>query len=69
MSVFKDFITYREQRLQIRIDAFNVFNTPAYGNPAVLSDYSNGGEITSGRSLQNFTPNARFFQLSLGYRF
>ena len=69
MSVFKDFTTVREQKLQFRIDIFNLFNTPAYGDPSVTSNNSNGGQITSPRFFQSNTPDARFFQFSLKYLF
>ncbi len=69
MSLFKNFHTFREQFLQFRGDIFNVLNTPAYGEPNVTTDASNGGQITAPRSFQNFTPDARFFQLSLKYQF
>jgi hypothetical protein len=69
MSLFKNFTTFREQFLQFRADIFNVLNTPALGQPSVATDASNGGQITGPRSFQNFTPDARFFQLSLKYQF
>lgn len=67
MSLFKDFTTIREERLEFRVDAFNLLNTPSYGDPSVANDGSNGGQITSTRFFQNFTPDARFFQFSLKY--
>ena len=69
MSIFKSFQTYHEQSIQFRADIFNVLNTPAYGTPSVVSDSSNGGQITTARFIQNFTPDARFFQLALKYAF
>jgi hypothetical protein len=69
MSVFKDFATFREQKAEFRADIFNVLNTPAYGDPSVTSDNSNGGQITAPRFFQNNTPDARFFQFSLKYIF
>jgi Carboxypeptidase regulatory-like domain len=69
MSLFKDFRTYREQHLQFRTDVFNVLNTPDYGNPSITNNSSTGGEITSERTIQNYTPDARFFQFSLKYVF
>ena len=68
-SLFKDFRTFKEQLLQFRVDAFNVFNTPAYGTPSSLSDNSSSGFINSARSLGAYTPDARFFQLALKYDF
>jgi hypothetical protein len=69
MSLFKDFTTFREQRLQFRVDAFNLLNTPSWGTPSVTSDAPTGGDITAPRSFQNNTPDARFFQLSAKYIF
>lgn len=68
MSLFKNIHTFRSQYLQFRADMFNLFNTPAFGQPNG-SNNSNGGVITSTRSLGSFTPNARFFQLALKYYF
>ncbi len=69
MSLFKNFITWREQYLQFRADAFNVLNHPTLANPAVQNDNSNGGNISGPKFFQNNTPDARFFQLSLKYSF
>ena len=69
LSVFKDFSTFREQKLQLRIDGFNMFNTPAYNAPSTANTSSNGGQITTARTLQNLTPDARFFQLAAKYIF
>ena len=68
MSLFKNFDTVEGQYLQFRADIFNLFNTPAFGQPNG-SNNSNGGVITNTRSLGAFTPNARFFQLALKYYF
>jgi hypothetical protein len=69
LSLFKDFATFRDQRLQLRVDGFNMLNTPAYGTPSTANDSSVGGLITTARSLQNLTPDARFFQLAAKYIF
>ena len=69
MSLFKNFDTFREQYLQFRADVFNLFNTPAYGQPSVANNGTSGGQITTPRSFQAFTPDARFFQLALKYAF
>jgi hypothetical protein len=68
MSVFKSFVTWREQYLQFRADAFNLLNHPTLGTPNE-SNNSNGGEITGPKFFQNNTPDARFMQLSLKYVF
>lgn len=69
MSIFKDFPTIREEKLEFRTDIFNVLNTPAYGDPSTTSNNFNGGQITAPRFFQNYTPDARFFQFSLKYLF
>lgn len=67
MSAFKDIPTIREQLIEFRADAFNLLNTPAYGFPSIVNDGPTGGEITTAKTFQNLTPDARFFQLSLKY--
>ena len=69
MSIFKVFPTFHAQHLEFRTDIFNVLNTPAYGNPSVTNDNTNGGQITTARSFQAFMPDARFFQFSAKYVF
>ena len=69
MSVFKDFPTYESQKAELRVDIFNVFNTPSYGDPSVTNINSNGGQITAPQFFQSNTPDARFFQLSFKYIF
>jgi hypothetical protein len=70
MSVFKSFKTWREQSLQFRADAFNLFNHPSWGNPSDdLSNDAGGGDILGPQSFQLFTPDSRFFQLSAKYVF
>ncbi len=71
MSVFKNFNTFESQYLQVRADIFNLFNTPAFGQPGngSANDNSTGGQIINTRSLGQFTPNPRFFQLAAKYYF
>lgn len=69
MSLFKNLASLHEQMFQLRADVFNLLNTPAYGNPSTANDSTNGGLITAPQSLQNLTPDARFFQLSAKYIF
>ena len=69
MSVFKHFKTIESQYVEIRVDAFNLMNSPLLAQPAVQSIAQNGGQITGARSLQSFTPDGRFFQISGKYIF
>jgi hypothetical protein len=69
MSIFKSFTLYHEHKLDFRTDIFNLFNTPALGNPDDTSIDGNGGNINSTRTLQQYAPDSRFFQLSLKYAF
>ncbi|MGO4212359.1 hypothetical protein AB4043_16225, partial [Terriglobus sp. YAF25] len=63
-SLFKTFNIWRESTtLQLRADYFNLLNTPAYGNPDANIG-SGGGQITSARSLGQFTPDSRFWQFA-----
>jgi len=68
-SVFKHFLTYKAQYLELRVDAFNVANTPSYGIPSSTGIGTGGGLITAHRKGQNLTPDSRFFQLSAKYVF
>jgi hypothetical protein len=70
MSIFKHFKTYEAEFVELRADCFNVLNTPIYAIPSTTSIVGpSSGVITGARSLQNFTPNSRFFQLSAKYVF
>jgi hypothetical protein len=69
MSIFKSFPLYHENKLDFRADIFNLFNTPALANPSDTNINSNGGQITGTRTLQQYAPDSRFFQLSLRYAF
>lgn len=69
LSLFKNISVFREQYVQLRADIFNVLNTPSYGSPSNTGINSNAGQITGPQSFQNFTPDARFFQLSAKYAF
>jgi hypothetical protein len=68
-SVFKHFQTFEAQYLELRVDGFNVANTPSYGIPSSTGIGTGGGLITAARKGQNYTPDARFFQLSAKYVF
>jgi hypothetical protein len=69
MSLFKNFKTWHAQYIQFRADAFNVLNHPTNNLPSVTSLKPNGGLINSFDALQNYAPDARFFQLAGKYVF
>ena len=77
LSAFKSFAIWRETNLQFRTDVFNLWNTPAYGQP----DNTTGGgfgQITSERfgstggqysATAGESPDARVIQFALKYIF
>jgi hypothetical protein len=78
MSGFKNFKTLHGQYLQFRADAFNLFNHPSLGQPnSGGSKFGQSGTdlglgdgfIGGPQSFQQYTPDARFFQLSAKYVF
>jgi hypothetical protein len=69
MSAFKNFKTWRTQYFQFRADAFNLLNHPSWGSPSDTSLNPSAGLINTSKFLQNYTPDARFFQLSGKYVF
>jgi Carboxypeptidase regulatory-like domain/TonB-dependent Receptor Plug Domain len=69
MGLSKQFTTFREQYVQFRADAFNLFNHPSWANPSNTGITGTGGLITSPLNLQSNVPDARFFQLSAKYVF
>jgi hypothetical protein len=69
MTLTKNFPTIKEQYLQFRADAFNLFNTPSWGGPANQSTGEQGGLINGPAFFGNYTPDARFFQLAAKYYF
>jgi hypothetical protein len=69
-SLFKDFRTFREQYLEFRADAFNLLNHPTFANPGMNTVIgSNVVQLTQPMSQQNYTIDARTFQLSGKYVF
>jgi hypothetical protein len=72
LSLFKKFTVYREMALDLRVDLFNVMNTPAYGQPNA-SIGSSFGQITStrfgGSGTAAETPDARVAQISARFHF
>lgn len=68
MSAFKQFTTFESQYLELRADVFNLTNSPLLGQPSG-NIAQTGGQITTARQTQTYTPNGRFFQLSAKYVF
>jgi hypothetical protein len=62
-SLSKGFAVYREQKLEFRADAANVFNVVSLGNPNNTAQSSSFGSITSVRN------GPRTMQLDLKYTF
>ncbi len=61
MSLFKDFTLYHENRLGVRVDAYNLFNLTSLGNPD--GNFSGGtfGQITSVKSApRQLTISAKY---------
>ena len=56
MSLFKRFQVAEEKNLEFRAEAFNLSNTPGFGNPAASIGASTAGQITTllngNRSIQ-----------------
>jgi hypothetical protein len=69
MSLFKDFSTFREQKISFRADCFNVLNHPTFANPSTTNLSPTAGLITGDLTLQANTPDARIIQLSAKYVF
>jgi hypothetical protein len=69
MSIFKSFATFHGQFVPFRTDVFNLLNSPWFAVPSYSNDGPYGGQITSTRPVASFTPDPRFFQLSLTYKF
>jgi len=68
LSMFKDFITFHEQTLGFRFDAFNAFNVASYGNPDMGITDSNFGNI-SNQGTNATRSQERHLQFSANYRF
>ena len=62
-SLFKDFYFHENWKLQFRAEAFNVFNTPQFGQPNAGIGVANAGVITS------TVGNPRQLQLALRLQF
>ncbi len=69
-SLFKDFRTFHEQYLEFRADSFNVLNHPTFANPSMNTVIgASTVQLTQPMSAQNYTIDARTFQLSGKYVF
>ena len=72
LSAFKNFAVIRETSVQFRADLFNLFNTPAYGQPGNTTG-GGFGQITSerfgGGGTAGENPDARVVQFALKYLF
>lgn len=68
-SLFKSFaLPIRESAFEVRADAFNLFNTPSFGNPNTSLTGTRGQSITSTR-FSGLLPDARVIQLSAHLQF
>jgi hypothetical protein len=63
MAVFKTFDIWRQQQLDFRVDAFNLFNIASYAPPDAGVTDTNFGQITT------VVSNPRSLQLALKYVF
>jgi hypothetical protein len=69
-SLFKDFRTWHEQYLEFRADAFNLLNHPTFASPGMNTNIgASTVQLTGPIAQQNYTIDARTFQLSAKYVF
>jgi len=69
LSLFKNFhIPYHESSLQLRADAFNLLNTPSFGNPGTSLTGTSGQSITSTR-FSGILSDARVIQVGARFAF
>jgi hypothetical protein len=72
-SLFKKFTLYRETALEFRIDAFQLSNTPQFGQPSSTTTSSSFGQVTStlgsGQGSVNGVGGGRTLQGSLKIAF
>jgi hypothetical protein len=77
ISAFKSFPVYKETNVQFRTDVFNLWNTPAYGQPdgttgggfAAITGERFGGSNAAYSGTAGETPDARVIQFALKYIF
>ncbi len=62
LSVFKNFDLPRRQRVQVRVEGFNLLNQPRFGQPGSVFGTSSFGQITSAE-------DGRIVQLAVKYSF
>lgn len=62
LSIFKNFDLPRRQRMQVRVEGFNVLNQPRFGQPGGVFGTSSFGQITS-------ADDGRIVQLAVKYSF
>jgi hypothetical protein len=65
LSLFKSFPIVKEERIELRFEAFNAFNHPSFGNPAanISSSGANFGKVTT------TTVASRVIQIAAKYYF
>jgi len=62
LSLFKNFQVTSRQRLQLRVEAFNLLNQPRFGQPVGTFGAANFGQITT-------SEDGRIIQLAVKYSF
>jgi hypothetical protein len=62
MSLFKNFNFAKQHVVQVRVEAFNLFNHARFGQPVANSSAANFGAITS-------ADDGRVIQLGIKYSF
>ncbi len=66
MSINKDFFFSERYRFQLRVEAFNAFNTPLFGAPNTNPTSLEFGRLIPQNSVRN---SANYRQLQLGFKF
>jgi len=68
-SLFKNFSIAESRSLQLRAEAFNLFNTPQFNNPAATIGAAGAGTVTSAGSPFTFQRLSREVQLAAKFYF